>query len=129
MRSRMGVASHKKALITPTLFSQPSTRPAGEKRETERARFCRGGPVWPPCSLPGTKTGRPNRPPLQSPSLPGKGGWRAGREGLGSEGFPHPRPQPEPHERRRQIEQIGQRGRILDVGRELPRQPVEQEPC
>src|SRR4051812_1273771 len=101
MRNRMGVASHKKALITPTLFSQPSTRPTGEKREKVSSALSR----WD-----------------VEPVSPRQGGRRAGREGLGSEGLPHPRPKPEPHERRRQIEQIGQGGRILDSGREPLRQ-------
>src|SRR3954471_20521175 len=54
------------ALITPALFSHPSTHPSGEKRGIERARLRRGAPT--------------------EPLSPRKGGWRDGREGLGSEG-------------------------------------------
>src|SRR4029077_6128875 len=57
------------ALITPALFSQPSTRP------------CRGEE-----GVVSLKTDF-RLVSCFSPSLPGRGGWRAGREGLGSEGL------------------------------------------
>jgi hypothetical protein len=48
-----------KPLITPALFSHPSTHPTGEKRE------------------------RSAEESLEKPLSPRSGGWRAGREGLG----------------------------------------------
>jgi len=53
------------ALITPALFSHPSTHPPGRR-------------------------GRKTETPLLKPLSPRQGGRRDGREGLGSEGPGHP---------------------------------------
>ena len=41
--------------------------------------------------------------------------------------LPEPRPEAEAHDGRRQVEEIGQRRRGPQAGKELPRQPVEEE--
>jgi hypothetical protein len=64
------------ALITPTLFSQPSTRPCrGEEGVVSRKKREK---------KPSTQVSVFFLPSLAFlPSLPGRGGWRAGREGPG----------------------------------------------
>jgi hypothetical protein len=52
----------QKTLITPALFSQPSPSPPGRR---------------------GRRPSNKKKRILKLPSLPGPGGWRAGREGLG----------------------------------------------